>query len=347
MRMIPDTPHGTRSPAEKRVFDLLRAAFADQPESVGTVFHSLNLPSHAYKRCGEIDFLICGPQGLFVLEVKGGGVSCREGRWRCNNRYGGQGEFVESPFQQAKSAMYALRDKLLAHFSAEIVEQFSIGYGVLFPDCTWAERGAEWDAQMLADERSYKDMELWLRQLFDYWRSKDGGRRRPDAAALQAVLHFLRPDFEAAVPLWRQVDAAREQITRLTEDQMVMVDVAAANPRVLCGGGAGTGKTFLALELARRWTADGKNVALLCRSPWLKNFLAAYFVVPGLTVALPAALENLMRRQNLSCFDALIVDEGQDLFDMESLALMDRVLCGGLERGRWCFFHDINNQSGL
>ena len=36
MRMIPDTPHGTRSPAEKRVFDLLRAAFADQPESVGT-----------------------------------------------------------------------------------------------------------------------------------------------------------------------------------------------------------------------------------------------------------------------------------------------------------------------
>ena len=69
MRMIPDTPHGTHSQAEKRVVDRLRAAFLDERDSVFTAYHSLNLTRHAYKRFGEIDFLICCPRGLYVLEV--------------------------------------------------------------------------------------------------------------------------------------------------------------------------------------------------------------------------------------------------------------------------------------
>lgn len=43
----------------------------------------------------------------------------------------------------------------------------------------------------------------------------------------------------------------------------------------------------------------------------------------------------------------MIVDEGQDIFDMTSLDALDSVLKGGLTDGRWCIFHDINNQSGL
>ena len=347
MRMIPDTPHGTHSQAEKRVFDLLRMAFADAPENGCTAYHSLNLNSHAYKRFGEIDFLIFGPVGIFVLEVKGGNVSCQQGVWRYRDRHGAITESVEGPFRQAESALHGLMHTLRARLPAGIVEQFSIGYGVIFPDCEWRQSGAEWDDRTLADNRRYKDLERWLLQLFAYWRAKDGGQRTPSAAALQEVSHYLRPEFEAVVPLHVEVGQAGECIARLTEDQMVMVDVAAANPRVLCSGGAGTGKTFLALELARRWAARHENVLLLCRSSWLRHFLAAAFSIPGLTVSQPAALSNTMRRQQLRGFDALIVDEGQDLFDMDSLRLMDGVLQGGLSNGRWCIFHDSNNQSGL
>jgi len=49
----------------------------------------------------------------------------------------------------------------------------------------------------------------------------------------------------------------------------------------------------------------------------------------------------------LDHFDALIVDEGQDLFDMESMDSLDASLHNGLSEGRWAFFHDVNNQSGL
>ena len=347
MRMIPDTPHGTHSQAEKRVFDRLRSAFANDQDGVFTAYHSLNLTRHAYKRFGEIDFLICCPQGIFVLEVKGGRVGCHNGIWQYTNRYGDVTESNEGPFKQAESALHGLMANLRANLPDRVVAQFSIGYGVIFPDCEWPVSGAEWDAKTVADARGYKDIERWLEKLFQYWRGKDGRHRHPTAPALKELRHYLRPEFEAATPLHVQALGAEERIATLTEDQMAMVDVVTANRRVLCSGGAGTGKTFLALELARRWTAEDMNVALLCRSPWLKNYLDARFSIPKLTVSLVSAVRNACRRQGLDSFDAVIVDEGQDIFDMASLDCLDSVLNGGLIDGRWCIFHDINNQSGL
>lgn len=347
MRMIPDTPHGTHSQAEKRVFDRLRAAFASDKCGSYTVYHSLNLTRHAYKRFGEIDFLICSPQGLFVLEVKGGRVGCHEGIWHYTNRYDDVTESVEGPFKQAESALHGLMSNLRANLPDRVVSQFSIGYGVIFPDCDWPFQSAEWDPKTLADARNYKDIERWLNKLFQYWRGKDGGNRHPTDAAMKELRQYLRPEFEAIIPLHVQALGVEDRIATLTEDQMAMVDVVADNPRVLCSGGAGTGKTFLAMELARRWTAEGKNVALVCRSPWLKSYLESRFSIPNLTVSLVDSVLSTCRRKGLDYFDALIVDEGQDLFDMVSLDRLDSVLQGGLTDGQWCFFHDKNNQSGF
>lgn len=345
--MIPNTPHGTHSQAEKRIFDRLRAAFVNKNDGAYKAYHSLNLTRHAYKRFGEIDFLICCPQGILVLEVKGGRVGCHNGVWQYTNRYGEIAESIEGPFKQAESALHGLMANLRAHLSERVVAQFSIGFGVIFPDCDAPSPGAEWDSKTLADARSYKDLERWLNQLFKYWREKDGGNRHPTSSALKEVAQYLRPEFEAIIPLHVQASGAEERIATLTEDQMAMVDIVAANPRVLCSGGAGTGKTFLAMELARRWTSEGMNVVLACRSPWLKNYLAARFSIPKLTVSLVSAVRNTCLRQGIVSFDALIVDEGQDVFDMDSLDNLDSVLHGGLAEGRWCLFHDINNQSGL
>lgn len=347
MRMIPDTPHGTHSQAEKRVFDLLRAIFADDKESSYTAYHSLNLTRHAYKRFGEIDFLICCPYGLFVLEVKGGRVGCHEGVWHYTNRYGDVTRSVEGPFKQAESALHGLMANIHDNLPECLVSQISIGFGVILPDCDSPSPSAEWDPKTLADARSYKDLERWLNRLFQYWRTKDGGNRHLTDAALKELRDFLRPEFETVIPLYVQARGVDERIAALTEDQMVMVDVASDNHRVLCSGGAGTGKTFLAMELARRWTADGTNVALVCRSPWLKRYLESRFSIPNLTVSTVDSIQNDCKRRGISCFDALIIDEGQDLFDTASLEKLDSVLLDGLTQGRWCFFYDKNNQSGF
>ncbi len=347
MRMIPDTPYATHSNAEKRAFDRLRAAFNEAGPRDLVCYHSLNLTRHAYKRFGEVDFLICGREGLFVIEVKGGGVSCHGGVWAYTNRYGEVSESREGPFRQAESALHGLVGNLRARFPRRVVERFTIGFGVVFPDCEWRAAGAEWDRRTLADARAFRDLENWLRRLFRYWRGKASRPVHADEDALHLLRGYLRPEFEAVVPLHVVADQVEEQVAHLTEDQMVMVDIVAANPRVLCSGGAGTGKTFLAMELARRWTALGKQVLLACKSHWLRRFLETRFAIPGLTVAQVDNVYTSARRAGVDRFDALIVDEGQDLFDMDSLHRLDGLLKEGLAQGQWCMFHDINNQTGL
>lgn len=347
MKMIPDSPYSTNSTAEKKVFDLLRSAFNESTNSDYTCFHSMNLTRHARKRFGEIDFLISCPLGLYVLEVKGGRILCKEGVWQSTDRYGNAHIFNESPFKQAESALHAKVDKLKSKMSTSMMQQVVIGYGVLFPDCELSCDGSEWDPQLVYDLGSRKSVEKWLSTLFRYWRMKDSRQEVVQPETLKILKQYLRPDFEAIIPLYSLTAEADDQIATLTEDQMALVDIVAANNRALCSGGAGTGKTFLAVELARRWIGSGISVALVCRSPWLKNYLQSKFAMAGLTISTLAGLKSAAKRQGIDRYDALIVDEGQDLLQMENLDVLDSLLQSGLSEGKWCFFHDVNNQSGF
>ena len=346
MRMVPSSPYDTGSQAEKRIFERLRSAFDDRYVAC----HSLKPTRHPHKRFPEIDFVICGPEGLYVLEIKGGRIACRDGVWRYEDRYGRSFESREGPFRQAETALRGLMEELRASLPVGILDRFAVGYGVVFPDCDFRNEGAEWDRAMVADARASRDLEGWLRRLFAYWRGRHGRAPGPDEGALKTLQEYLRPDVDASsteadVPLRDQVEDIGHRVERFTEDQMRMADVAEANPRVLCPGGAGTGKTFLAERLARRWAGAGAQVALVCRSPWLRHFLASRLSAPGITVSLIDGVRLDCRRAGLARFDALIVDEGQDLFEGRYLDTLDGVLSGGLESGRWCWFHDLNNQS--
>ncbi|MFO7886395.1 MAG: nuclease-related domain-containing protein [Desulfobacteraceae bacterium] len=145
---------------------------ADNEKLKNALQHSLNLTNHRYKCFGEIDFLICGKAGLFVLEVKGGSVGCQKGVWHYTNRYGVVTHSPEGPFKQAQSALHGLMSKLSTHFSHCFLTRMTIGYGVLFPDCEWTQNGAEWDDCTWIDSRSFNSLEEWLTVLFEYWGKK-------------------------------------------------------------------------------------------------------------------------------------------------------------------------------
>ena len=349
MQMIPATPHDTKSRAELVVFDRLKAAFAHDDGHRLTAFHSLNLTHHAYKRFGEIDFLIVGRPGILVLEVKGGGVACHAGVWEYRGRSGEAHASPEGPFRQAQSALHGLMDKIQGGLPGSVWSRFTIGlWRYLSGLRLGSRRGRSGTPRCWRTPEPRATWSRWLTKLFAYWRRKDPRRGpEPDDAAIADLKRFLRPEFEVAVPLHLRLEAVESRVAALTEDQMWMVDVAEANPRVICSGGAGTGKTFLALELARRWAATGLRVLLVCRSPWLRHWLATRFAIPGVSVCLAEAAGVTARRLAIDAFDALIVDEGQDLLDLATLDRLDGLIAGGLEQGRWCFFHDINNQAGF
>ena len=303
MRMVPNSPLETGSRAEKRVFERLRHSFDDR----FAAYHSLKPTRHPYKQFPEIDFAICCPEGIYVLEVKGGGVSCDGGVWRYEDRFGRSYESLEGPFRQAEAALRGLVDDLGANLPAGVLDRFAIGYGVVFPDCEWQTEGAEWDRVMLADARRSRDVEGWLSDLFEYWRGRQPTKVGPDDQALETVQGYLRPEIdtpasESHATLADQIQGVRQRIERLTDDQMRMADVADANPRVLCFGGAGTGKTFLAERLARRWAGAGAQVALVCRSPWLRHYLASRLPIPGLNVSLIEGVRLDCQRGRIGTF---------------------------------------------
>src|SRR4029079_9253006 len=59
----------------------------------------------------------------------------------------------------------------------------------------------------------------------------------------------------------------------LTEHQSVILDAIRLLNRVEIRGGAGSGKTFLAMEQARRLSREGQRVALVCYSHGLASYL--------------------------------------------------------------------------
>src|SRR5436309_2770080 len=105
---------GTPSNAERKVYFALQ----DNLPHTFSVFHSVPLLIRDSRVNAllpkEIDFLVCHPShGLLVIEVKGGGIACDEskGVWTSTSSDGVIRE-IKNPYQQAKSALYALRDEL-------------------------------------------------------------------------------------------------------------------------------------------------------------------------------------------------------------------------------------------
>ena len=343
MRMIPSVvSEFTRSAAERRVFGLLHSTTLRRGSCC---LHSLELSQHDYKICGELDFVIVGDGYVLVLEVKGGGVANRDGVWLFTDRFGIEHRKSEGPFHQARSGMFSLRGRLEDHFGPEAIRRLTFGYGVVFPDCDFDVSSVEWERPMVVDAsalRETTDLSSPLDDLLAYWESKQPSSTGMPVGFTDRLIQFLRPSFERVPSLRIRADALDVSMEALTREQYDRLDIIHANARILCSGGAGTGKTFLALEVARRHAARGERVLLVCAGVALAAFLRSRvksdrIVVQSVDAGLPVE----------GRFNVLIVDEGQDVINLQTLDRLDRLLAGGLAQGTWRFFFDANSQAGL
>lgn len=350
MRMIPDVLRTVKSDAELRIHSLL-AAVDLGPGWVS--LHSLNVPDHhPSKQWAEIDFLIIGPPGVFGLEVKGGGIRCVDGKWYGVDRRGHEHQKAESPFDQVRDAVFALRTALRAQPDAKLHRGICMGWGLAFPDTEFDVSSVEHSPRIVADESQCagpRELQRFLENLAGYWRKKLEKRRIHDVddAAKRGLLRYLRPNFELAPRLSNVSGHLHEELVRLTDEQYEKLDAIDEADRIVCSGGAGTGKSFIAMECARREAAREKSVAVVVESSIFSGFLLKNLVGTDVRVFTLSELESEMARDDRTPFDVLIVDEGQDILDFDALDILDRAAAGGLEQGRWRWFMDENNQAGI
>jgi hypothetical protein len=341
MKLIPAVPYDTDSEAEKKIFGYLRET--DLGLSA-VALHSLSLSDVQYRLAGEIDFIIVSRLGLLILEVKGGGVKVVDGEWHFTNRYGQTNRKRRGPFKQAEDATFRLKTDL--EREGIDLRRNLIAHGVCFPDVIFDQHSAEWSDEIIFDQRSEPSARAftrYLQGLYTYWSKLKGNTEPLSKELLEDIVGYLRPNFEFLPSVSSVLSKLQRSMDKLTEDQCAAVDAAERFPQLICEGGAGTGKTFIALHVARQLTIEFRKVGLVVWNPSLAAFLRSR--VTGSRVAV-ITYEEVMRLDP-GAFDALIVDEGQDLMRPEYLAELGRVLKGGISEGRWRFFLDPNAQSAL
>ena len=217
----------------------------------------------------EVDFVVAVEgAGIVCLEVKGGDVWHDGDTWWQRRR--GHEQKID-PVRQAREACYALRefiekddrwtqgrlrwDHVVVLPNAEIADDFAL------PECPRWKVIDRNNLPTLVDKLKHVlvqqelDRPLLTRRGVEQLSTALSGRGLPQRSVVARAL------------------ANQDAADALTEHQAVILDAIRLLNRVEIRGGAGSGKTFLAVEQARRLSAKGQRVALLCYSHGLASYL--------------------------------------------------------------------------
>ncbi|BAZ13755.1 NERD domain protein [Calothrix sp. NIES-4071] len=362
-------PEHLRSNIRSRAEKLLYKAFQEQLSDSFVVFHSCrwqvrNLRNGA--KDGEADFIIACPNlGILVVEVKGGQIRY-DGR---ENQYYSNDNHISNPFEQACDSKYALLSRLkeLSYWKNRWVP---IGHAVAFPDVE-VNGSLTLDAPraLILDYTQLNNLSGWVEAVFNYWHGqiqRNLNRNNFDTNSVKQLIKVIAPISPRILP--RHDD---DVFKNLTDQQMDILDFLATHRRVAISGCAGSGKTLLALEKARRLNEQGFTVLVTCFNRSLAQFMRQssnrnpnlhIYNFHGLCKKLfeQAALapnENNISEDKLFKeiypnllidaadklrwhVDAVIVDEGQDFYEDWWLAL--KCLLHNPDNGIFYFFYDDN-----
>ena len=263
-RMIPDTIHSrVRSGAERRIFKKIKTS----PKTEDWIcLHSLGLAHHPTKRRAEIDFLLLTPDGVFVLEVKGGRIKRERGVWYYTNKYNETAVNHEGPFVQASSAMFSLERSIKSIFAGTKLANVLFGYGVIIPDVLFESLGIEDSPELIYDKDNRNEpFPNYIQRLAKYTRETNKQTRYGlNKDRINKLADYLRGDFDLVPTLNTVLQDTNSALTSLTEEQYSTLDSLQNRPRMIVEGVAGSGKTMLAIELTRRDVRSGKRVLFLC-----------------------------------------------------------------------------------
>lgn len=337
--VLPRIESQTASPAERKVRDVL----ARLPDP-WWVLHSVAWQSQRNGRegDGEADFVLLHPSvGLLVLEVKGGGIRVQEGSWYSRDRFGDE-HAIKDPYEQATGSKHALVEFLRDRFPALRV---SAGHAVVFPDIRVSRVGPAGTTEVTWDRDRLADIDRTVQGAVEHW-GLSANLRRGDVEAIASV---LLPSLTVQPLLRDEVSEAEKGLQRLTDEQILVLDGLRRNRRTIVYGGAGTGKSLLAVHRAVSLAMQDFEVLLTCFNQPLAHRLAELVGGrPGITVKTFHKLcadavrdsgesgseeaedrpgHDLAERLPSACaaagasFDAVVVDEGQDFHPSWWLAL--------------------------
>ena len=272
-RLIPEAPT-FQTTSEELVWERLRDSLG--PDDV--LLANLRLTDE--EKDVEADVVVLMPEvGILVLEVKGGSVHVTpdeaDGHAWWIQRQGAHRRI--KPVDQVRTAKHALKRYVEQHPDGGLARRVGWGHGVVTPYSAFASDFTvpELPRWALHDR---DDLVTLAERVRDNAWGLLHGQRPPTHDDVEAIADILTGRFAAPYDVNAESDDRAATFDRLTMEQATILRVTRLLPRIEVRGGAGSGKTVLALQQAKELTRGGQGrpsqrVALLCYSIGLAEHL--------------------------------------------------------------------------
>lgn len=373
-RMIPhyENPdvqiQGAGQTGERELYRALKQYLPD----TWTVFY--NLKFRVGRDDSQIDFLVVVPnKGIINLECKGFGYSYKEGAFYL--KQDGIETPVNSPFDRGDRAIHNMH----AYFS-ELIAYKNIGaycYLVVFA-CDDTFKGKLPGGNPFITKSDLPDIQRHIEStLANYSQSFHEFHSNIERQIIehwsQEIQSESRPDMTLDI---QKSDETLEGLLKFSYSQAVVCQKIKANQFTLINGGPGTGKTLIALHVAKDYASKGKRVLYVCFNSLLACHLKQNVGdVTNLTICNFHKLDTKLCEKSLRIkgvgtngidwlgtdknflekiqlperdrFDVILVDEAQDFYSAKPDGTPDRtrlrVIANILRTdGKAAFFQDTN-----
>jgi Holliday junction resolvase-like predicted endonuclease len=287
------------------------------------ILRSYNLEDHIQHAQGEIDILIVTPRCMVCIEVKSSRLIQSNEGYKIYNRWKKNWEATQDPFFQCKNNHYSLIE-LLKNF--EILKfNFPVVWCVWFPEMNQFDVGAEYGiwriglSHHLSEPREFIEnvifnSELKMKVKFH---EKTSQHQLLVVNSLRKIGRFDDVDEKEILTIMER--KIKNNVALLTEGQKLVFEGLKQNNKIIVFGGAGTGKSYLAVIECLHSLQNGMTVMILVQSKYLKRYFLERFAEYGLdnTLLTVVAVDDdgwdgvefcLKRRK----YNSLVVDEYQD-----------------------------------
>ncbi len=346
-------------------------AFRDQLPAKYQVFYSIRWfeTNEENRRVdSECDFLVFDPSfGFITIEVKGGiGIEIENGQWFLNE----YSDTYAQTRRELKCSPYEQAEKSMRHFYTYFADEFHqtfngvYGFAVAFPRYSIdSALAASAPMELTIDVGDMENIGKRINEIFHYWRNRRNINIPFSPDQKIRFISTINKRIALSAAAGALIQIKEKEFSKIDFVQDAILDVLYHYHQIRILGGAGTGKTFIAMKKAKRDVLAGKDVLFLCCNKELSSFVKTklgvsekidfrtYGELMRETIGELYDFSAVNENGNRNCFDyvadahpklydSIIIDEGQD-FDAD-MGLTVRLLLKDEKESDLFVFYDVN-----
>ena len=239
---------------EFEVFEILRKL----PDNYSIFYSKKFKGTKAWEEEREIDFIIFdGKNFLLCLEIKGGLIEYNgsEDQWYQNGE-----RMKRRPDRQSSTAMQSALS-----FLGPDAKNLNVGWALGFPHCCLPDNfqaPSGLPDPVIIDQQRFNHIHQSIEAAGRYY-VEQLGRNGISGATASSIINRLTKSIGFVTKVGVRIERDHQQLLEVTEEQYKVLEDLEINQRTIVRGFAGTGKTVLATEFAKRKEQEGKKVLFL------------------------------------------------------------------------------------